>query len=147
MITSNDWAGGTSVVPAAREIGSFDSTSEIPSEGVITEISDAYALMLYKVRTAYPLARVYCITELEGRQTTDQTYPIENSFHETIHQVNHAISEIAHIFGATVIDIQTCGIHYWNIGSYTVDGTLHPNVAGAKLIKDAVKAKLLETYN
>lgn len=146
-ISTNDWAGSTIEVPDSREIGSFDSRSEIPAEGTITNISDAYALMLYKIRTTYPQARVYCITNIEGRQTEDQTYPIENDHNQTIHQVNHAITEIAHIFGATVVDLETCGIHYWNVSSYTVDGTLHPNKAGAALIKEAVKAKLFETYN
>lgn len=136
-ISTNDWGGGV-------DVGSFDSTDEIPSDTVISNISDAYALMLYKLRNAYPNADIYCITSLEGRQTNgDTSYPIINSKGETIHQVNHAISEIAHIFGAKIIDLQTCGIHYWNVSNYTVDGTLHPNNAGTTIIAKTIYTALM----
>lgn len=139
-IGTNDWAGDV-------QIGSFTDKDEIPSEGVIREISKAYALMLYKIRTTYPFADVYCITSLEGRQTNDTTYPIVNGNGDTIHDVNHAISEIAHIFGCKVIDLNTSGIHFWNISAYTTDGTIHPNRAGAEVIKEVVKMYLINNYH
>ena len=139
-ISTNDWSSG---VPA----GSFDSKESIPSAQVINNISDAYALMLYKIRTTYPNADVYCITSLEGRQTSgDTSYPILNSNNETIHEVNHTIAEIAHIFGAKTIDLQTCGIHYWNIADFTVDGTLHPNNAGSTVIAETIYNQLMNDY-
>lgn len=141
-ITTNDWGNNPQ-----REIGNFDSTSEIPAEGEIVTISNAYALMLYKIRNAYPLAQVFCITSLEGRRASgDTTYPIINSHNQTICEVNKAISEIAQIFGANVINLQTCGIHYWNVGTYTVDGTVHPNAAGMEIIKNKVLSVMLHDY-
>lgn len=140
-IGTNDWAGNV-------QIGSFTDKDEIPSEGVIYEISKAYALMLYKIRTKYPFADVYCVTSLEGRRTSgDTTYPIVNTNGDTIHDVNHAISEIAHIFGCKVIDLNICGIHFWNVSAYTTDGTLHPNRAGAEVIKEVVKQTLINNYH
>ena len=140
-ISTNDWNGG---VP----VGTFTNKDIIPEEGTISEISKAYALMLYKIRTTYPDAYVYCVTSLEGRSTNgDTTYPIVNSSGETIHDVNHAIIEIAHIFGCQVIDLNISGIHYWNVFKYTVDGRLHPNEAGAEIIKEVIKQQLLITYH
>lgn len=141
-IGTNDWGN-----PPQREIGTFDSTREIPAEGTITTISDAYALMLYKIRTTYPLARVFCITSLEGRHTAgDTSYPILNSHNQTIFQMDEAIKNIAHIFGASVIDLTTCGIHYWNVATYTVDGTVHPNTEGMTIIKNKIMECLLHDY-
>lgn len=139
-MSTNDWGQN-------HEIGTFTSHDEIPSEGVISDICPAYALMLYKIRTTYPDALVYCITNLEGRlHSGDTTYPVENSQGETIHDVNHAITEVAHIFGCHVIDLNTSGIHFWNISDYSLSGTpTHPNAAGMVVIKETVKQKLIET--
>lgn len=140
-ITTNDWANDNA-------IGTFDSKDEIDlTPRTISNISEAYALMLYKLRTTYPNAFVYCVTSLEGRTTSNDTvYPILNGNSETIHEVNHAITEIAHIFGARVIDLQTCGIHYWNIGNYSVDGKLHPNNAGMTIIAETIYKQLLRDF-
>lgn len=140
-ISTNDWANN---VP----IGNFTNKSSIPDEGTITEISKAYALMLYKIRTTYPDATVYCVTNLEGRSATSGAdYPITNSNGETIHDVNHAITEIAHIFGCHVIDLNVSGIHFWNLANYTVDQRLHPNEKGAEIIKEVIKLDLIKTYH
>ena len=140
-MTTNDWVSNAA-------IGNFNSHDVIPAEGVQTKITEAYALMLYKIRTEYPNAMVYCLTNLEGRlHPGDTTYPIENNNNDTIHEVNHAITEVAHIMGAHVIDLNTSGIHYWNVSSYTVDGKLHPNTAGHEIIKEVVKDALLNTYH
>lgn len=139
-IGTNDWKTGVA-------LGSFDSHEAIPADGTINNIADAYALMLYKIRQVYPKAIVYCMTELEGRPTaTDTSYPVENSNGVTIHEVNHTIMEIAHIFGARIIDLNVCGIHYWNCGTYTFDNT-HPNDKGMIAISDVVIDTLLQTYN
>lgn len=140
-ISTNDWVWG-------EKLGSFTSHDDIPSDGVIDNIADAYALMLYKIRTTYPDAVVYCITNLEGRPAVgDNVFPYENSKGDTIHDVNHAISEIAHIFGCEVIDLETCGINFWNIANYTTDGHTHPNAAGMKIISDTIIDKITSTYN
>ena len=140
-ISTNDWANSPQV-----PIGTFTSTDDIPSEGTIFEIAKAYALMLYKIRTTYPAADVFCFTNFEGRLVDDTSYPILNTNNQSIHEVNHAVMEVAHIFGAEVIDLETIGVHFWNVASYTWDGTLHPNKAGMDLIKDAAKWTLTNKY-
>lgn len=140
-ISTNDWKAG-------KSIGSFTPQSDIPSDGNITDISNGYALMLYKLRTTYPAAQIYCVTSLEGRTTEgDTSYPIVNSDGKTIHEVNHAITEVAHIFGCKVIDLITSGIHYWNVNGYTVDGMTHPNINGAEIIKEVIKMELINTFH
>lgn len=141
FISTNDWRYGVT-------LGSFDSHDDIPADGVIDNIADGYALMLYKIRQAYPNSIVYCFTELEGRPApNDNSYPVENANGVTQHEVNHLITEIAHIFGCKIIDLNTTGIHYWNCNNYTVDTMTHPNVVGMKAIKNAVIDNLLQTYN
>lgn len=136
-ISTNDWAYN-------NELGSYDSKENVDTtSSTISNIADAYALMLYKIRNNYPNAIVYCVTSLEGRQVSgDTSYPIINTQGNTLHEVNHTITEIAHIFGAKVIDLQTCGIHYWNVSNYTVDGTVHPNDAGTTLIARTIYRQL-----
>jgi len=144
-IGTNDWARNYT-------LGSFDSTSPIPSYGTSLTISQAYALMLYRLRIAYKDADIYCITDLEGRTlASDTSFPVLNTNNNSIHQLNHSVEEIAHIFGCKIIDLQTCGINYWNIYNYTVDGdseytvnhNTHPNKNGMDLIAKAVLDKLL----
>lgn len=139
-ISTNDWGN-------AIPLGSFGFHDEIPEDGVIDNISQAYALMLYKIRTRYPKAQVYCMLSLEGKRSGgDTVFPNLNRNGIALHEVNHAIVEIAHIFGCNVIDLETSGIHYWNINDYTVDGYVHPNVKGAEIIKETAKMALLATY-
>ena len=132
FISTNDWSVG-------REIGTFNSSEEVDTTSTeITIISKAYALMLYKLRVAYPNAKIYCITAIEGRHANDDTtFPIVNSAGETIYELNEAVTKVARIFGARIIDLQNCGIHFWNVSDYTVDG-MHPNNAGTTLISDYI---------
>lgn len=140
-ISTNDWAGGI-------QCGAYESSYDLPTEGTINEIAPAYALMLYKLRNKYPDAAIYCTTSFEGRRANgDNTYPILNSKSEPIHKVNHAIIEIAHIFGCRIIDLETSGIHFWNISNYTTDGTLHPNDAGHTIIAKLMYKQLMNDFS
>lgn len=142
-ICTNDW--GNSVL-----IGDYNSKMDIPYDGAVTTISEGYALMLYKLRTTYPDARVYCVTHLDGRHhpiNGDEAFPIVDNNNQTLHEVNHMIIELAHVFGAKVIDLETSGVHPWNISEYTVDGHLHPNDKGMTLIAEQVYKVLMQDYS
>lgn len=140
FITSNDWKKD-------KIIGSFTPSDDIPADGTITDISSGYTLMLYKILTTYPSARVYCINSIEGRyHANDNTYPVLNANGDTIHDVNHAITEIAHIFGVEMIDLDLCGITYFNTTTYTVSDHTHPNEKGMNLIYNSVVRKLSSNY-
>ncbi len=140
-VSTNDWGKNIPI----GDFGSNDLPDLTSSE--ITTIAMGYAVMLYRIRNTYPNAIVYCITSLAGRHlSSDLVWPFENEIHETLHQVNEKITYVAHLFGARVIDLETCGIHQWNITNYTVDTHIHPNDAGARVIADTVKRRLEEDF-
>ena len=140
-ICTNDWG-------ASHPIGEYSSKMAIPFNGAVTNISQGYALMLYKIRNTYPDALVYCVTHLDGRHSTsgDEDFPIQDDLGQTLHEVNHMIIELAHVFGARVIDLETCGVHPWNISEYTIDGHLHPNKKGHALIADTMYRQIKHDF-
>lgn len=132
----------------ARPVGTYDGTTEIPAEGTLTNFSDAYALMLKKVMTAYPNATVYCCTLMEasnGAYDPDNpsAFPTKNSAGTALAEYNDCIRTLAQAIGAKLIDLHNCGITHWNTGSNTIDG-IHPNKAGHLKIKEMVINKLLD---
>ena len=132
MLGANDLLNG---IPP----GSYDGVSQVP-EGNIETFSEAYALMLDKMKTWYPDAEIYCCTAAEVSRWNDETgekFPFENAHKLTMKDYNAWIQSIAEKKGAKVIDVYDCGLTYENAQSYTSDGT-HPNAAGAKLIADKV---------
>ena len=115
----------------------------------ILSFSAAYGLMLKKLISTYPAAKIFCCTLLTtGRSYKDtdgvETFPTKH-LGTTLKQVNNKIKEIANGIGCNVIDIHNCGINYFNIGKYTIDMT-HPNSEGAELIKNQMLASLLAMY-
>lgn len=130
---------GTNDYQASRVLGSWTEHSAIPSEGTINQFSSAYALMLHKIKTALPNTRIFCCTILQR----NFSFPEKTI---SVKDYNDVIKEMASIFGCDVIDTYACGISRYNIGSYTVDGAVHPNVAGHKLIADKIITELISKY-
>ena len=129
---TNDYGNG-------RALGSWDEHSAIPSEGTISNFSSAYALMLHKIKTVLPNARIFCCTIFQ-RSFGFPTGTL------SIRSYNDVIKNMADIFGCDVIDTYACGLNRYNIGSYSVDGTLHPNAAGHKLIAEKIITELIAKY-
>jgi hypothetical protein len=129
---TNDYGNG-------KGLGSWDEHSAIPSEGTIGNFSSAYALMLHKIKTALPNARIFCCTIFQR----DFSFPTGTL---SIRSYNDVIKKMADIFGCDVIDTYACGLNRYNIGSYSVDGTLHPNAAGHKLIAEKIITELIAKY-
>ena len=119
-------------------LGAYDGVSAVP-EGDIRTFSEAYALMLDKMKTAYPDAEIYCCTIAEVSRWNDEgeKFPFMNSNSAVAEDYNDRIKTIAQAKGVQMIDVYNCGITYENAQDYTSDGT-HPNAAGAKLIADKV---------
>ena len=63
----------------------------------------------------------------------------------TVSEYNERIEILCKNIGAEFIDLHSCGINYWNSSKY-LDDELHPNFAGATLIKNKVKSRLLNDY-
>jgi lysophospholipase L1-like esterase len=130
---------GTNDYGAGKGLGTWDEHSAIPSEGTINQFSSAYALMLNKIKTALPNARIFCCTLLQRNFSfPDSTISLK--------QYNDVIKQMASIFGCDVIDTYACGISRYNIASYTVDGAVHPNAAGHALIAHKVFTELIAKY-
>ena len=129
-----------------RPLGNYTGESAICEEGEITDFSNAYALMIKKVMSAYPDAKVYCCslpeTNAEGWDTTGNgSFPCSNNNGVALAAFNGRIRTLCYALGAEFIDVHACGINYWNLDRYTHDG-LHPNADGARLIKNKIKAHL-----
>lgn len=131
---------------AHRPLGDYIGQSAIPSEGSITTFSDGYALMIKKIMSAYPNAKVYCCslpeTKTAGWDTDESgTFPCINNNGVALAAFNERIRVLCAALGAEFIDLHACGINYWNLDKFTHDG-LHPNADGARLIKSKIKASL-----
>lgn len=118
------------------------------TEDNLSRFGYAYAIMLHRIMTTYPLARVICCTlnECERTASISVGMPEQNKRGETVAEYNEAIERIAKIFGAMIVDHHSCGITYYNLESYMYDYSsstgegLHPNAAGMDLIaKQTVK--------
>lgn len=138
-IGTNDFGNGT-------ELGSFTSVSDLPAnEGSINTFSEAYALMLSKIHTVYPKAKVYCMT-IMARHTYNTVesaeYPAIINGH-SIDDFNNVIRKVASCLNCDVIESGNCGINYWNL-DLGRDGTqddrligdnfVHPNRQGMALL-------------
>jgi lysophospholipase L1-like esterase len=141
-ISCNDW-GNSPNVP----IGIWAVTDPIPAEGNKTTLREAYALMINKLHTAYPNARVFCCTNLDD-MLRDSTpgWPSNNSLGVSTYEWNQNIIEVAHALGCDVIDLNHCGLNYANITQFAVDAGLHPNDAGHTMIARKVIAELYAKY-
>lgn len=120
-------------------LGAYDGSSAVP-EGNIETFSEAYALMLDKMKLWYPDADIYCCTIAEVSRWNDETgekFPYTNAHSLTAKDYNAWITAIAQAKGVKLIDVYSCGLTFENAKEHTSDGT-HPNAAGAKLIADKV---------
>ena len=119
-------------------LGDYDGSTTLPSDP--TKFTDAYAMMLDRIMTTYPLAKVYCCTLMQCERTGSAGFPETNSNGDSLIDWNEAIRKLAEAFGCEVLNHASCGITYYNLSEYTGDydsGTgkgLHPNADGMSLI-------------
>jgi lysophospholipase L1-like esterase len=129
-------------------IGTWDCNTAIPSDGNITTFSDAYALMIWKIYSTYPRARVFCCTlpdDVKHDKPSIDGYPSLNNNGDSVGRFNNKIREIANALGADVIELQACGINYANIDTFTSDN-IHPNKEGHLLFSNKIKIELISKY-
>ena len=115
----------------------------------LSKFSKAYGVMLDRIMTTFPAARVICCTINECERITAETgFPDINKNSEALDAYNEVIRKLANAFGCLLVDHHHCGMTYYNLSSYTYDWTaatgfgLHPNAAGMKLISDQTYADL-----
>ena len=103
--------------------------------------------MLYKIKKAYPKARVFCCTNLDDkRRDAVNDFPSNNASGISTYKWNTNIEEIAKAFGCEIIDLHSCGISLFNISDFAVDTGLHLNTAGHKLMASKVIKELIQKF-
>lgn len=114
-------------------VGTYNgSTDTMPTD--IKTFREAYAIMLNKIITNYPEAKLYCCTLIPNH-----TYSPTNNVSKYT-AFNEAIKEVGTVFGAEIINLSACGINAHNLLAYLPEdgGKLHPNPAGHSLIANQV---------
>lgn len=141
---TNDFVNG---VP----LGTWDGSLTLPETD--DTFREAYALMLNRIITTYPKARVLCCT-LQHTATKSTEYRCVDTYKDVLKaDYNEAIRRIARLFNCEVVEFETCGINAANIPYYTQDdasdddgisdeGTggrgIHPNTAGHTLLANTI---------
>lgn len=119
-------------------IGDNDGT-KLVEEGVIENFSDAYTMMLDKLESNYPAARIYCCTLAQvGDWGTDTPFvAMTNGLGLTSEDYSKQIEIIAANKGIPVIDLYHCGIEIDNLHETSTDG-VHPTPVGMEYVEQAV---------
>ena len=132
----NDFNGGVA-------LGTYNGKGTFPTTG--NTFREAYAIMLDNMMTAYPQAKIYCLTLPTCQRTSaDVKHPEVNGAGVYLSEYNEAIREVALALGASIIETATCGITNKNasvtMGDYATDTGLflHPNKEGHRLISQKV---------
>lgn len=138
-ISCNDWAFN---VP----LGNWSSADEFTLGGGVSTFREAYALMISKIKEHYPSCLIVCLTNLDDPQR-DYTpgWPTNNKNGVSVDEWNKNIKELSKAFGCLTIDLQDCGLDYYNVSNYSVDAGLHPNDAGMTMIANKVIKELAST--
>ena len=135
-ISCNDWASG---VP----LGNWSKMEGVPTEGIISTSTEAYALMITKIKEYYPSCLIICLTNLDDtKRDYSPGWPSNNRNGVSVDDWNRSLMELSRALGCISVDLQDCGITYNNVSKFTVDGGLHPNDAGMTLIANKVVQEL-----
>lgn len=125
--------------------GSYDARTALPEvteEGPST-FRESYAIMLDRLMTTYPLAKIYCCTLNQCERSGSVGFPEINGNGDAISEFNDAIKELSAAFGAEIIDHSASGMTYYNLSTYAGDYSsstgqgLHPNRKGMALLSNA----------
>lgn len=137
---------GTNDLLITAPLGDNDGTRSV-EEGMITDFSDAYCLILDKLSSTYPSAQIFCCGLAEiGDWGEDQPYiTCVNGLGLTTVDYNQCIERIAESKGCYYIDLYNCGIVPENMHLYKSDGA-HFNPEGMKLIKECIEAGLYDYF-
>lgn len=111
----------------------------------VTTFSEAYALMLNKIKKTYPNAVIYCCNIIQTTNYNIKASSAKNNIGITLSQYNNVISNISSHFNVNVINLYGCGINYSNLNIYTSDN-VHPNRAGMNVISNYVYRHLINNY-
>ena len=130
---------GTNDLLTGAPLGENDGTQPV-DEGTVVTFSDAYSLILDKLKSQYPGAQIFCCTLAQigdwGVKKPFETFV--NSLGLTAEDYSRRIEIIAENKEVNVVDLIGCGITEDNMQRYVIDG-VHLNTSGMKLVRDAVE--------
>lgn len=133
-----------------RRTGEYNGKTAPVNDGNVTSITDAYGLMLKKLRIKYPKAQIFTCRIMPTRHP-EHKKSHENGFHNinptdstSISEFNEKLEQISKAFGCPVIPMDTAGITYFNVFDYAKDG-IHPDAEYAKKMARLAQ-KTLEHY-
>lgn len=113
---------------------------------------DAYAILISKIREAYPKAIILICTLNVFKRITYDHFPTRNGVY-TLPQLNNAIREVANAMGVGLIEFDKDGITFENCYSegYITDSATtptHPNAKGhTQMAKKAVADMIKYIYS
>ena len=119
-------------------LGTYDGNGTFPTE--TTTFREAYAILLNKLMTAYPLAEIWCATLPPCEKNGGIGAPEKNGNSVLLDDFNKAIRNLAQVFNAKILENAQCGLYYHNMSTYMGDWNssastaLHPNASGHSLI-------------
>ncbi|MCQ2508395.1 MAG: GDSL-type esterase/lipase family protein, partial [Dorea sp.] len=128
-------------------IGTYDGTGDFPT--TTTTFREAYAVMLKKMQTRYPHAKIYCGTiPPEDRSAPFGVIPEKNESGVPIEVFNNAIRQLASVFQMEVLEFNRCGLNMFNKQRYYQDYAesgyaQHPNRLGHSMMAN----KCIETLD
>lgn len=140
------FAGTNDFSKANAALGEVLASKMLPTDN--STFCNAYALMLSHIQSAYPSAQIFCISlPIFVRTNTDQSGIEVASDGKTIVDYNHAIKEIAELFGCKYVDISASGVTRMNCyPKYIQDNSTtptHPNAAGHKKYAETIISQLI----
>lgn len=129
---------GTNDLLIGAPLGDNDGT-KLVEEGMIENFSDAYCLILDKISSDYPAAKIYCCTlPAVGDWGTEEPFVVyTNNIGLTGEDYSKRIQTIAKNKGISLIDLFHCGIKIDNLAEMTSDG-VHFTPAGMECVEQAI---------
>ena len=127
---TNDWSHSANI-----PLGEYCTTGEFKDS---LSFRGAYSLLLHKLTTRYPRARIICLSILPRGESATQV----NDAGWTQADGNASIQHIAEQFGQYFIDCSTIPFSS-NWSKYMISGNLHPTAAGFTLMAEHITDALI----
>lgn len=116
-----------------QPLGTADSVDPSNTENP-TSTCEAYAIMLNKMKTAYPDAKIYCLSLLP------RVNPYQGGYHDHGQPTafNAELKKVAENAGATFINLENCVDNASTTWSTYFGDAVHPTATGMDFISQAV---------
>ena len=132
--------------------GTYEGKTAIPTATTISNITEAYGVLLKKLENSYPNARIFVCRIMPEQFASEMAPSYANGFPNinptdsiSLPELNERIEKIAGAFGAGVIPMDKCGITFFNLSTYTGD-KLHPNALLMEKMAQVAQQALIQLF-